>query len=116
MLGLDHDTLDILQIDDLKRGLSDDHAVAGAESVWHHVGEVQALLDEHLRISTRLPHVTQPLLNEGHVVIRQGTHLLVMPIRYWFRGRRVMQGKAQLPLRKLVSRSSLLGSLRGGFR
>ena len=116
MLGLDHDTLAVLQIDDLKRGLGDDHAVAGTEPTRHHMGEIQALLDEHLRISTHLPHITQPFLNEGHVVIRQGIHLLVMPARDRLRGRSVMECSAQLPLRELVSCGSLLGSLRGGLR
>ncbi|CAB0921878.1 hypothetical protein FRC0414_02334 [Corynebacterium diphtheriae] len=116
MLSFDHDTLAVLQIDDLKRGLSDDHAVPGAEATRHDVGEVQALLDEHLRISTPPPHITQPLLNESHVVIRQGLHLRVMPARDRLRGRSVMQGAAQLPLRELVRGGSLLGSLRGGLR
>lgn len=111
VLGLDHDPLAVLQIDDLKRGLSDDDAVAGTEPARHDVGEVQALLDEHLRISTRPPHVAQPLQDEGHVVVGQGVHLRVMPARDRLRGRRVMQGAAQLPLCELMRGGSLLSRL-----
>lgn len=116
MLGLDHDPLAVLQIDNLKRGLSDDHAVAGAEPTRHNVGEVQALLDEHLQISTVVLHIAQPLLNEGRIVIRQGVHLRVMPGRNRPGGCCSMQPAAQLPLRKRMRSGSLLSSLRGGLR
>ncbi len=71
--------LAVLQIDDLKRGLSDDHAVPGAEPARHDVGEVQTLLDKRNRIRAHLACITQTLLNKGHVVIRQGLHFGVVP-------------------------------------
>lgn len=53
--GLDEDALPVLEIDDLQLGFGDDHAVAGTETARHDVGEVEALLDQHLRITTGLP-------------------------------------------------------------
>lgn len=45
------------------------------------MGKIQTLLDEHHRVRTRLAHITQPLPNEDHIIIGQGIHLRVMPIR-----------------------------------
>ena len=53
--GLDEDALPVLEIDDLQLGFGDDHAVAGTETARHDVGEVEVLLDQHLRITTGLP-------------------------------------------------------------
>ena len=54
-LGFNEDALPILQVDDLQLGFGDDQAIAGAETSRHDVGEVEALLDQHLRITTGLP-------------------------------------------------------------
>lgn len=53
--GLDEDSLPVLEIDDLRLGFGDDHAVAGTETARHDVREVEALLNQHLRITTGLP-------------------------------------------------------------
>lgn len=71
VLGLDEGAPPMLQVDDLQFRFGNDDTVAGAEPTRNHVGEVEALLDQHLRITIGLPCKRDVFLDEGDVVIDQ---------------------------------------------
>ena len=78
-LGFDEDALPVLQVDDLECGFGDDHAIPGAKTSRNHMAEIQALLDEHLRITTGFLRDGDAFLDERHIVVREVFHLVINP-------------------------------------
>ena len=100
----------------MQLGFGDDEAVAGAEPAWHDVGEVEALLDQHLRITAGLPRDRDVFLDEGDVVVGQVLHLGVDPVRFGLEAGCLVEGAPELPLRQGVCGGALLGRRRRRVR
>lgn len=115
-LGIDENALAVLQVDDLQLRFGDDQAVSGAEPARHDVGEVETLLDQHLRITTGFPRDRDVFLDEGDVVVGQVFHLGIDPVGFRFEGRCLVEGAPQFPLCEGVCCGALFGSRRRGIR
>ena len=111
LFGIHQYALSVLQIDNVEELVRHDKAVAGAEAIRHIAGEVQPLLNEHLRVRAVLPGFLNGFQNELQVTVRVHLHLVGIVLTDRAGGAH-LQCLTELVFCKGMSRCTFCGSFR----